>query len=125
MVLINSCATEKKIARDYVEDVDLPSLLILEPEFLYKVNRDALKIQGFEKLPQTQKDSIWLIKSRYLKYIADTIFVRNFVNALESIHNYDVGIGKEVSYSFLDHQGLEGIYYSKVSGDGTFRIFQP
>jgi len=48
-----------------------------------------------------------------------------FVNALESIRSYDVGIGKEISYSFLDHQGLEGIYYSKVSEDGTFRIFKP
>ncbi len=49
----------------------------------------------------------------------------SFINTLESVNNYDVGIGKEISYSVLDHQGLEGIYYSKVTEDGTFRIFKP
>jgi ABC-type branched-subunit amino acid transport system substrate-binding protein len=46
-----------------------------------------------------------------------------FIDTLESINNYDLGIGKGIAYSVLDHQGLEGIYYSKVTGDGTFKIF--
>ncbi len=46
-----------------------------------------------------------------------------FIDALESIHNYDVGIGKGITYGTQDHQGLEGIYYSKVTKNGTFRLF--
>ncbi len=48
-----------------------------------------------------------------------------FIEALESIHNYDVGIGKEISYTGLDHQGLDGIYYSRLSAEGSFDIFNP
>ncbi len=48
-----------------------------------------------------------------------------FITTLESIHNFDAGIGKTISYSMLDHQGLEGIYYSRVTEDGTFSIFKP
>ncbi len=48
-----------------------------------------------------------------------------FIEALESMQNYDVGIGNGITYSTLDHQGLEGIYYTKITADGTFRIFNP
>jgi branched-chain amino acid transport system substrate-binding protein len=48
-----------------------------------------------------------------------------FIAALESMHNVDMGIGKQITYGNLDHAGLEGIYYSKVLKDGTFRIFEP
>jgi ABC-type branched-subunit amino acid transport system substrate-binding protein len=48
-----------------------------------------------------------------------------FIAALESMRNVDMGIGKLISYGNLDHAGLEGIYYSKVAADGTFRIFEP
>lgn len=50
---------------------------------------------------------------------------RKFREALESIHGLDVGIGKQISYDVLDHKGLEGIYYSRLNPDGTFRIFEP
>ena len=48
-----------------------------------------------------------------------------FIAALESMRNVDMGIGKQITYGNLDHAGLEGIYYSKVVKDGTFRIFEP
>lgn len=63
-----------------------------------------------------------------VKALEDTghdITREKFIEALELMHNYDVGIGKEITYSVLDHQGLGGIYYSRISEDGVFRIFQP
>lgn len=48
-----------------------------------------------------------------------------FIEAFESMHNVDIGIGKGVTYSTLDHQGLSGIYYSRLEEDGTFKIFNP
>lgn len=44
---------------------------------------------------------------------------------LEQIHDYDLGIGKNISYSGHDHSGIEGIYYSRMNEQGTFEIFQP
>ncbi len=48
-----------------------------------------------------------------------------FIDALQSIHNYDVGVGKVINYGTLDHQGLDGTYYSKVTRQGIFRVFRP
>jgi len=49
----------------------------------------------------------------------------NFLFALESMQKVNVGIGKSVSFNKDDHQGLEGIYYSRLSEGGVFKIFNP
>lgn len=48
-----------------------------------------------------------------------------FIEALESMQQVDVGIGMPVTYGALDRRGLEGVYYSRLAEDGTFRTFQP
>jgi ABC-type branched-subunit amino acid transport system substrate-binding protein len=47
------------------------------------------------------------------------------ISAIENITQLDIGIGKPVSFSEFDHSGLEGIYYSRLGEDGTFRVFTP
>lgn len=47
------------------------------------------------------------------------------IQALEQMKDFDVGIGKTVSYGPVDRKGLEGIYYSRLHRDGTFQIFSP
>ena len=47
------------------------------------------------------------------------------IAAFEASTDLDIGIGKRVSYGRLDHQGLDGIYYSRMTADGRFRIFEP
>lgn len=47
------------------------------------------------------------------------------IRILEETRDLDVGIGKKVSFGSLDHKGLDGIYYSRLDGDGVFRIFAP
>jgi ABC-type branched-subunit amino acid transport system substrate-binding protein len=48
-----------------------------------------------------------------------------FINALESMQEVNIGIGKGITYSTLDHQGLEGVYYSRLREDGRFTVFNP
>jgi branched-chain amino acid transport system substrate-binding protein len=66
-----------------------------------------------------------LVLSRVLEACGRELTREKFVTALESIHNMDIGIGMPVTYGTLDHRGLEGTYYSKLTKDGTFRIFKP
>ncbi len=47
----------------------------------------------------------------------------NFIEALESLRDVDIGIGKDVTYSVMDHQGLSGIYYSRLNKEGFFEDF--
>jgi branched-chain amino acid transport system substrate-binding protein len=40
-------------------------------------------------------------------------------NAVESIHNWDLGIGTPVSFDAHKHQGLDNVYFT-VAQDGKF-----
>jgi ABC-type branched-subunit amino acid transport system substrate-binding protein len=42
-----------------------------------------------------------------------------FIDAIESIHNYDLGIANPLSFSPADHQGLERVYFTLFK-DGRF-----
>jgi len=66
-----------------------------------------------------------LVLSKILEVCGKELTREKFVTTLESVHNMDIGIGMSVTYGPLDHRGLKGIYYSKLTKDGTFRIFTP
>jgi ABC-type branched-subunit amino acid transport system substrate-binding protein len=48
-----------------------------------------------------------------------------FVKALESIHGFDVGIGRPVELGPDDHVALTGVFYSRLGADGSFDTFDP
>lgn len=50
---------------------------------------------------------------------------QSLTDALEGMQGFDAGIGKLVSFGRMDHQGLDEIYYSRMSADGSFRTFTP
>jgi ABC-type branched-subunit amino acid transport system substrate-binding protein len=66
-----------------------------------------------------------LVLSKILEACGKKLTREKFVTALESIHNMDIGIGMPVTYGPMNHRGLGGIYYSRLTKDGTFRIFKP
>ena len=47
----------------------------------------------------------------------------SFVTGLESMQNVDIGIGKMINFGKTQHGGLRGIFYSKLSPEGNFVIF--
>lgn len=42
-----------------------------------------------------------------------------FIDAIESIKNYDIGISNTLSFSPMDHQGLERVYFTRIE-NGRF-----
>jgi len=40
-----------------------------------------------------------------------------FINAIETITNYDLGIANKLSFSPEDHQGLDRVYFTKIQGN--------
>jgi branched-chain amino acid transport system substrate-binding protein len=47
------------------------------------------------------------------------------VNAIEEMQDFDVGIGRTISYGRLDRKGLSNVYYSRLSPTGLFKTFEP
>ncbi|MBC2713054.1 MAG: ABC transporter substrate-binding protein [Desulfosarcina sp.] len=46
----------------------------------------------------------------------------SFIRAIESIRDYDLGIANTLSFSPQDHQGLERVYFTRISGGGFVLI---
>ena len=57
-----------------------------------------------------------------LKRVGENLTRERLVLSLESMKDFNIGIGKNISYSENDHQGLDGIYYSRLNEDG-FEVF--
>lgn len=46
-----------------------------------------------------------------------------FIQELEKLQNYDLGIAKSISYDQNDHRGITGIYYSRLGAGNRFENF--
>lgn len=49
---------------------------------------------------------------------------QRFVEAIESIRNFDIGIANRLSFSATDHQGLERVYFTRIEA-GRFELIDP
>jgi branched-chain amino acid transport system substrate-binding protein len=46
-----------------------------------------------------------------------------FIQAIESIHDYDLGPGQAVSFGPQSHQGMERVYFTRLT-DGSFTLVE-
>ncbi len=82
LLILNSCNIEKKIAREYVSANKNISILILPPDFVYKTNLKTYEIKNFDSYDDFTKDSLLFENSLFLKYISDSIFLKNYTDNL-------------------------------------------
>ena len=100
-------ANEEAIVSEYRELIkkyfpgEKPNYVSLEGYINAKILTEALKIAGKE-LTRTK-----------------------LIEAIQGINDLDIGIGKNLVYGPQDHQGLNGVYYSKLGDDGNFHVFNP
>ena len=58
-----------------------------------------------------------------LKRIKGEITREALVKALEGLRNLDIGIGATISYSEVDHEGLDVVYITQIK-NGNFHLLQ-
>lgn len=80
--------------------------------------------------PQDEPNYVSLEGFLNAKVLAEALFKNGPVltretlgRTIESMDSVDVGIGKTISFGARDHMGLEDIYYSRLSSEGTFSVF--
>jgi hypothetical protein len=49
----------------------------------------------------------------------------NFINAIETIENYSLGIANPLNFSAQDHQGLEKVYFTQIRGGKLELVTKP
>lgn len=63
-----------------------------------------------------------LILVEGLKRAGPDITREKFIAAIESIHNFDIGISNPISFGKNDHQGLDKVYYTKIKNNALVLI---
>ena len=79
-----SCNIEKQLATKFVDSSNQISLLILEPDVLFKENLKTDEIPNYELLDTNQRDSLLLLKSKFLQHVNDSAFLSNYSISLEN-----------------------------------------
>lgn len=82
-ILNNGCSVEKYYANQFVRTTPEVSILILNPDFLFKTNIKAKSVVD-ERIGANQ-DSIMQLSRPLLNEIIDTIFLKDFIQSFSKI----------------------------------------
>lgn len=126
---------EKETGRTYTSELinsqTVPSYedtsLAAVREYREAMSNNPSPPEGFEKDYQPLKYSFIsfegylnaIVMARILERVTLPQYQKNIYAATLSIRNLDIGIGTDVNFGRGKHQGLDEVYYSKVS-DGKF-----
>ncbi|MDO9512631.1 MAG: hypothetical protein Q7J34_12785 [Bacteroidales bacterium] len=108
-LLLSACNTAKKTGMAFNQKPANVSIFVVPPTYIKKTNLKKYPSANLRHKSQTYRDSIQFYQSNYIKYIYDSIFLENFVNAyMDEIRAYggrsclDVGAPQcqptEISY---------------------------
>ncbi len=79
IVAISSCSLEKKIAADFVYKANSKNILVLTPDYLYKLNLKTYLIDSLDIGNNGNTDSLLLIHSDFLASLNDSLFMANYI----------------------------------------------
>lgn len=79
LLTLAGCTLEQKLARNFVENGVKDDFILMQPDFIFKYNLKTYEIEGMDALSESEKDSLLLDKTIYLKQIDDSAFIQYFV----------------------------------------------
>lgn len=81
-ILLNACATERKLAREFVQNTPDARFLIIWPDMVFKESLKPIQNKHNQKLTDRQKDSIAFMESEFIRYIPDSTFFNLYISQL-------------------------------------------
>lgn len=59
-----------------------------------------------------------------LKRCGEKLTREGFITAIESIKDWDPGLGAKITYNSTDHQGLENVNLTRIDSDGKYKLIE-
>ena len=90
------CTIEKQTAKSFIENRKNISVLILTPDFIFKENKNTHLIKNYAQLSDEEKETQLFAKSKYLRFVEDSTFIKNYSNGLiNELKNYNISVYDE------------------------------
>jgi len=83
-VVISACNVERDLARDFLQKKDSISVMLIQPDFVFKSNLKAYEIEGFKTLSIFEQDSALFESSLFLQEVDDTLLIGRYFSALNA-----------------------------------------
>lgn len=100
----SSCSVERKIAKEYIVQRSQLNLLIIPPDFLYKVSLKEWQIDSAGELTEWEIDSALFENSLFLREVSDSVFLDYYAgNYIAEMAAYGINVYPQDSLTtFLD-----------------------
>lgn len=83
LFLMTGCTLEKKLAKAFVDSEKSGKFFLLQPSIVFKYNLKEFEIPGIDTLDEFTKDSLLLENSLFLKSVADSVLINEFISGLK------------------------------------------
>ncbi len=84
---LSACSPEKKLAVEFANKANNKGVLILTPQYLYKVNLKTYLLDSLNIVGNDNKDSLLISHSKYLGELNDSLFIANYIHGYASTLN--------------------------------------
>ncbi|PLX14643.1 MAG: hypothetical protein C0598_00775 [Marinilabiliales bacterium] len=91
--LFASCNPQKQLAREFIKSAPAYSVMLMQPEFLYKANLNTYYVDSLAITDEKKRDSILWIQSEFIRRIDDSLLIANYALGFENeLKNYKINV---------------------------------
>lgn len=91
LTLMSACSTERKLANDFLKHRDSLSVMIIEPDYLFKTSLNQPAIEGFDALSAEAQQQLLYDSSLFLQHITDSVLIQNYITSMmQTLERYGV-----------------------------------
>lgn len=122
-----SCTLESKLTRSIINTRSNYKILVLKPDFLFKVNQKEDSIANLSDLSKEAKDSITISKSIFLRNIKDSLLLNTyFTSIVDELKAYGLKVYTDSSaHKFYKSDSIAYIFdISQVELDENLLPFE-
>lgn len=103
IAFFSSCSPQKKLAREFVNKSKSYSVMLIEPEFIYKKNLNTNVVDSLGITDTKLRDSILWAQSDFIQKIDDSLLIANYsLGFINELKNYNINVyDKNESAKFL------------------------
>ncbi|MFW6222710.1 MAG: hypothetical protein ACOC3T_03770 [Bacteroidota bacterium] len=83
MLIAVSCVTEKRLAREFVENPPENRFVVMSPNTVFRESLKPVQDTLFKNPSQRQLDSLAFLESKFVQYITDSMFIDLYMPAFK------------------------------------------
>ncbi|HPK04708.1 MAG TPA: hypothetical protein PK908_02315 [Bacteroidales bacterium] len=82
LFFLSGCTVERKLAKQFVENRQNTSVLLIPANFVYKYNLKTYEVAGESWMDEATLDSVLYYRSLFVQYVSDSVFLETYMNEL-------------------------------------------